>query len=74
MPEALRRLGVTMREFEVFELLVHRLGNKALATRLHISPRTVEKHIASLMQKTAMPGRAELSDFATRVMSEDASA
>ncbi|WP_231905449.1 LuxR C-terminal-related transcriptional regulator [Saccharothrix espanaensis] len=41
-----------------------RLGNKAIATRLHISPRTVEKHVASLITKTAQPDRESLSAFA----------
>ncbi|MCC8247406.1 LuxR C-terminal-related transcriptional regulator [Saccharothrix sp. NEAU-S10] len=53
-----------MREFEVFRLLAGRLGNKAIATRLHISPRTVEKHVASLITKTAQPDRESLSAFA----------
>ena len=64
VPRELRALGVTVREFEVFRLLAGRLGNKAIATRLHISPRTVEKHVASLIAKTAHPDRESLSAFA----------
>ena len=64
VPEVLRRRGVTVREYEVYELLVHRLGNKALAARLHISPRTVEKHVASLLAKTALPDRSALVEHA----------
>ena len=64
VPRELRALGVTVREFEVFRLLAGRLGNKAIATRLHISPRTVEKHVASLITKTAQPDRESLSAFA----------
>ncbi|MEU5693915.1 AAA family ATPase [Actinosynnema sp. NPDC020468] len=64
VPRSLRSLGVTVREFEVFRLLAGRLGNKAIATRLHISPRTVEKHVASLITKTAQPDRESLSRFA----------
>ncbi|MFD0207352.1 MULTISPECIES: helix-turn-helix transcriptional regulator [Saccharothrix] len=64
VPRALRALGVTVREFEVFRLLAGRLGNKAIANRLHISPRTVEKHVASLITKTAQPDRESLSAFA----------
>ncbi|WP_033441724.1 helix-turn-helix transcriptional regulator [Saccharothrix sp. NRRL B-16314] len=64
VPRELRALGVTVREFEVFRLLAGRLGNKAIATRLHISPRTVEKHVASLITKTAQPDRESLSSFA----------
>ncbi|MGM1064946.1 ATP-binding protein [Saccharothrix sp. Mg75] len=64
VPPVLRAVGVTVREFEVLELLAGRLGNKAIATRLHISPRTVEKHVASLITKTAQPDRESLSSFA----------
>ncbi|WP_433262812.1 helix-turn-helix transcriptional regulator [Actinosynnema sp. CS-041913] len=64
VPRELRALGVTVREFEVFRLLAGRLGNKAIATRLHISPRTVEKHVASLITKTAQPDRESLSSLA----------
>ncbi|MEV4318159.1 AAA family ATPase [Actinocrispum sp. NPDC049592] len=68
VPDPLRRLTVTVREFEVFELLADRLGNKAIAGRLRISPRTVEKHVASLIAKTAQPDRMSLSEFASTVM------
>ncbi|MBV2354028.1 AAA family ATPase [Streptomyces sp. J2-1] len=60
IPEALRAQGVTVREFEVFRLLAERLTNKDLADRLFISPRTAEKHIASLMTKTGAVNRADL--------------
>ncbi|WP_069812284.1 helix-turn-helix transcriptional regulator [Streptomyces sp. TP-A0874] len=60
IPEELRVQGVTVREYEVFELLAERLGNKDIADRLYISPRTVEKHIASLIAKTGQPNRAAL--------------
>ncbi|GAB2678517.1 ATP-binding protein [Thalassiella azotivora] len=64
VPEELRQHGVTIREYEVLELLVHRLTNRELAARLHISPRTVEKHVASLMLKTGHEDRAALAEFA----------
>jgi DNA-binding NarL/FixJ family response regulator len=60
----LRKAGVTVREFEVLRLLVDRLGNREIATRLHLSPRTVEKHVASLMAKTGRPDRIALAEFA----------
>ena len=59
--------GVTSREYEVCRLLVDRIGNKSIASRLHISPRTVEKHVASLMTKTQQPDREALSSFARTV-------
>lgn len=69
VPGRLRELGVTLREFEVFELLAHRLANKALAARLHISPRTVEKHVASLLMKTEIRDRGALVEYAAEHMS-----
>jgi DNA-binding CsgD family transcriptional regulator len=64
VPAELRKAGVTVREFEVLRLLVDRLGNREIATRLHLSPRTVEKHVASLMAKTGRPDRIALAEFA----------
>ncbi|HEX4221990.1 MAG TPA: LuxR C-terminal-related transcriptional regulator [Pseudonocardiaceae bacterium] len=62
IPPDLRSLGVTVREFEVLELVVQRMTNKTIATRLHLSPRTVEKHVASLLLKTDQPNRSALVD------------
>lgn len=68
VPTELRALGVTVREFEVFQLLVDRIGNKAIASRLHISPRTVEKHIANLVTKTGQPDRDALHAYASTML------
>jgi DNA-binding NarL/FixJ family response regulator len=65
MPGALRARGITPREYEVLALLVLRLRNKEIAVRLHISPRTVEKHVASLLSRTGQADRASLIDYAT---------
>ncbi|MFJ6215471.1 AAA family ATPase [Streptomyces sp. NPDC092296] len=64
IPAQLRLQGVTVREYEIFELLAERLSNKAIADRLFISPRTVEKHIASLISKTGQPSRSGLCELA----------
>ncbi|MDN3356447.1 LuxR family transcriptional regulator [Actinomadura sp. DC4] len=68
IPSTLRAVGVTVREYEVFQLLARRLGNREIATRLHLSPRTVEKHVASLLAKTGLPKRTALSDLAERTL------
>jgi DNA-binding CsgD family transcriptional regulator/tetratricopeptide (TPR) repeat protein len=70
VPAHLRQLGITSREYEVCLLLVDRIGNKSIASRLHISPRTVEKHVASLMTKTRQPDREALSSFARTVLQD----
>ncbi len=64
IPSPLRAAGVTVREYEVLRLLARRLGNREIATRLHLSPRTVEKHVASLLTKTGLPNRTALSELA----------
>ncbi|ALG14967.1 LuxR family transcriptional regulator [Kibdelosporangium phytohabitans] len=64
IPQPLRSAGVTVREYEVLRLLAERLGNREIADRLHLSLRTVEKHVSSLIFKTGMPNRIALSKFA----------
>ncbi|MDT0381344.1 AAA family ATPase [Streptomyces sp. DSM 42041] len=60
IPAALRARGVTVREYEVFQLLPERLSNKGIAARLYISPRTVEKHVAQLIAKMEVRDREQL--------------
>jgi DNA-binding CsgD family transcriptional regulator len=60
IPAALRSAGITVREYEVGLLVGERLGNRDIGERLHISPRTVEKHIAALQTKLAVPDRRTL--------------
>jgi DNA-binding CsgD family transcriptional regulator len=66
LPDELRRLRVTVREHEVLALLADRMGNKEIARRLFISPRTVEKHVASLITKVTAADRAALAAYAAR--------
>jgi DNA-binding CsgD family transcriptional regulator len=63
IPQRLRSAGVTVREYEVLRLLADRLGNREIADRLHLSLRTVEKHVSSLIFKTGLANRIELSKF-----------
>ncbi|MFJ1756104.1 AAA family ATPase [Kitasatospora sp. NPDC088134] len=70
IPEAVRARGVTLREYEVFALLVDRPGNREIAERLVISPRTVEKHLASLLRKTGLPDRAALHRLSAELAAE----
>ncbi|MFE2723413.1 AAA family ATPase [Kitasatospora sp. NPDC059327] len=66
IPAQLRLKGMTVREYEIFQLLADRLSNKDIAARLYISPRTVEKHVASLIAKTGLPNRAQLCALAAQ--------
>ncbi|MEU5287516.1 AAA family ATPase [Streptomyces sp. NPDC020755] len=72
IPSPLRAGGVTPREYEVFVLLPERPGNQQIARRLSISPRTVEKHMASLLSKTGRADRAALCEFAAECAAEPA--
>jgi DNA-binding CsgD family transcriptional regulator len=60
VPDELRRLGVTSREMDVLTLASDERSNGEIAEQLVISPRTVEKHMASLLRKTGAADRGEL--------------
>jgi DNA-binding NarL/FixJ family response regulator len=57
-------LDLTQREREVLAELVEGLSNGQIGDRLHLSPRTIEKHVSSLLRKTDTSNRAELVRFA----------
>lgn len=65
VPLPLRALGVTAREHEVLLLVAAGATNREVAERLHLSPRTVETHVARLLAKTGASGRAALADWVT---------
>jgi DNA-binding CsgD family transcriptional regulator len=60
VPAQLRRLGVTSREMDVFLLVGQGASNAEIASKLYISPKTVQTHIASLVAKTGTSCRREL--------------
>ncbi|AGM07121.1 ATP-binding protein [Amycolatopsis keratiniphila] len=64
LPPEVQAAGVTAREYEVLRLLVDRLSNREIADLLHLSHRTVERHVSSLIAKTGLAGRIELGRFA----------
>ncbi|HEY1617373.1 MAG TPA: AAA family ATPase [Streptosporangiaceae bacterium] len=70
IPPVFRAAGVTVREYEVLQLLEDRLSNREIAARLHLSPRTVEKHVGSLMVKTGQPNRLALGRLGGRLSRE----
>jgi DNA-binding NarL/FixJ family response regulator len=57
------QLGISDREYEVLLLLSDGLSNNQIGDRLHLSPRTIEKHVSSLLRKTETSNRAELVRF-----------
>ncbi|MFP4007325.1 MAG: response regulator transcription factor [Spirulinaceae cyanobacterium] len=56
-------VSLTSREQEVLDLLATGLSNIEIGTHLHLSPRTIEKYVSSLLRKTETNNRAELVRF-----------
>jgi DNA-binding CsgD family transcriptional regulator len=68
---AVRRLGrrdgpLTAREEDVLALVEAGLPNRAIAERLFLSARTVEKHVERLLAKTGQANRGQLATYARR--------
>jgi DNA-binding CsgD family transcriptional regulator/transcriptional regulator with XRE-family HTH domain len=72
VPAAAWRLGITVREHEVLRLVAEHLSNPDIARRLYLSTRTVEKHIANLLAKTASTHRAQLITIAAELSTASA--
>src|SRR5207342_2147549 len=60
------RSRLTRREIDVLEALAERLTNAEIATRLFVSERTVESHVAALLRKLQAANRRELAHIAKR--------
>jgi DNA-binding NarL/FixJ family response regulator len=56
--------GLTVREAEVLRVVVTGASNKAVAARLGISERTVERHLSSVFAKLGVRSRTEAAAFA----------
>jgi DNA-binding CsgD family transcriptional regulator/tetratricopeptide (TPR) repeat protein len=59
-PSRWAQLGITAREADVLGLIAEGLPNKEIAVRLHLSVRTVEKHVESLLRRTGTRSRTQL--------------
>lgn len=56
--------GLTDREVEVVRLAARGLANKEIGARLYISPKTVQRHLESVFEKTGVRTRAAAAVFA----------
>jgi len=63
-PTSPNAFELTKREQQVLDLLTTGLSNGDIGNKLHLSPRTVEKYVSSLLRKTETSNRAELVRFA----------
>lgn len=52
--------ALSTREKEVLTLLCDNLSNKEIASRIHVSSRTVKFHVSNLLAKYGVKGRADL--------------
>jgi DNA-binding CsgD family transcriptional regulator len=59
-PTRWSRLGITDRQADVLRLVASGISNKEIAAQLHLSPRTVEKHVENLLRLTAAQSRTQL--------------
>jgi DNA-binding NarL/FixJ family response regulator len=57
-------LVLTERESQVLDLLCHGLSNRHMGLKLSLSPRTVEKYVSRLLQKTDTSNRTDLVRYA----------
>ncbi|MGW0806907.1 LuxR C-terminal-related transcriptional regulator [Nonomuraea sp. NPDC002799] len=60
----LRHSGLTGRERDIAALLIRGLSNRAIALELVISPATVARHIANIMEKLGHDSRAQIAVWA----------
>ncbi|ERN39901.1 response regulator receiver protein [Rubidibacter lacunae KORDI 51-2] len=56
----------TAREGQVLALIADGLSNADIGQHLHLSPRTIEKHVSRLLRKTDTTNRSELLRFALK--------
>jgi DNA-binding CsgD family transcriptional regulator len=59
--------GLTSRELEVLRLVAYGLRNADIATRLVLSPRTVDHHVAAILRKLEARTRGEAASTAVRL-------
>ena len=57
---------LTPREREVLQLIARGYMYKEIAARLHISAKTVESHVSSVLRKLQLSSRHELTRWATQ--------
>jgi DNA-binding CsgD family transcriptional regulator len=57
-----RDAALTARELEVASLLARQISNREIAGKLHISERTVEHHVQSVLGRLALRSRFQVTE------------
>ena len=65
-PEVLESVRMTPRERQVITLIAEGLGNKEIASRLHIATHTVKSHVRNVMDKLMLHTRLQIAAYAHR--------
>lgn len=60
MKELTRVGALSEREMQVFSLLGAGLSNRGIASRLHVTERTVKAHVASILAKLEVESRLQV--------------
>jgi DNA-binding NarL/FixJ family response regulator len=55
--------GLSAREVEIARLVADGLSNQAIASRLHLSVRTVESHVRHALTKVGLENRTQLATW-----------
>ena len=58
--------GLTRRELTILTHLVQKETNAEIAKRLYISPKTVDHHVSSVLQKMGVKSRADAAKIAMK--------
>lgn len=60
------RHPLTRREIEVLRLVVEGMTNKSIAAELHVSERTIDRHVSNILTKLDVGSRAAAATYAYR--------
>jgi DNA-binding NarL/FixJ family response regulator len=56
--------GLTKRQVDILGLLIDGLSNAQIASRLHISPKTVDHHVSAILARLDVHSRESAADLA----------
>ena len=57
--------GLTPRELQVLRQIAAGMTNKAIATELFVSERTIDRHVSNILTKLGVPSRAAATAYAS---------